>query len=31
MFTVGAMLSSPAIADDVVYIGSADGYVYAIY
>ena len=30
MFSVGAMLSSPAVADGVVYIGSADGYVYAI-
>jgi eukaryotic-like serine/threonine-protein kinase len=31
MFSVGAMLSSPAVADGVVYIGSTDGYVYAIH
>lgn len=30
MFTVGSMLSSPSIADGVVYIGSTDGQVYAI-
>jgi eukaryotic-like serine/threonine-protein kinase len=31
MFSVGAMLSSPAVAGDAIYIGSADGYVYAIH
>jgi eukaryotic-like serine/threonine-protein kinase len=31
MFSVGAMLSSPVVADDAIYVGSADGYLYAIH
>ena len=27
---VGAILSSPAIVDQVIYFGSSDGYIYAI-
>ena len=30
MFSVGAIVSSPAIVDDTLYVGSADGYLYAI-
>jgi outer membrane protein assembly factor BamB len=30
MFTVGSILSSPAIADGVLYVGSADGQLYAL-
>jgi outer membrane protein assembly factor BamB len=30
MFSVGAILSSPAIVGDTLYVGSADGYLYAI-
>lgn len=30
MYTTGAFLSSPAIADNTLYIGSADGAVYAL-
>jgi outer membrane protein assembly factor BamB len=30
MLSVGAILSSPAIVDDVVYFGSSDGNVYAL-
>jgi outer membrane protein assembly factor BamB len=30
MFTTGAFLSSPAIADNTLYIGSADGAIYAL-
>ena len=30
MFTVGSILSSPSIVDGVLYVGSADGQVYAI-
>ncbi len=30
MFTTGAFLSSPVIADNTLYIGSADGAVYAL-
>jgi outer membrane protein assembly factor BamB len=31
MMSVGAILSSPAVVDETIYVGSADGYVYAIY
>lgn len=30
MFTVGSVLSSPVVADGVLYVGSADGTLYAI-
>jgi eukaryotic-like serine/threonine-protein kinase len=30
MFTVGSILSSPVIVDGVLYVGSADGQLYAI-
>jgi outer membrane protein assembly factor BamB len=30
MMSVGAVLSSPVVVDDVVYFGSADGNVYAL-
>ena len=30
MFTVGAILSSPAVANDTVFVGSSDGNLYAI-
>jgi outer membrane protein assembly factor BamB len=30
MMAVGAILSSPVIAGDTIYFGSADGNVYAI-
>jgi outer membrane protein assembly factor BamB len=30
MMTVGAILSSPVVADRVVYVGSTDGYLYAL-
>jgi outer membrane protein assembly factor BamB len=30
MFSVGAILSSPVIANRTIYVGSADGYLYAI-
>ncbi|MEO7353452.1 MAG: PQQ-binding-like beta-propeller repeat protein, partial [Gemmatimonadales bacterium] len=30
MFTVGSILSSPAIVDGVLYVGSADGNLYAL-
>jgi eukaryotic-like serine/threonine-protein kinase len=30
MFTVGSILSSPTIADGVLYVGSTDGHVYAL-
>lgn len=30
MMSVGAMLSSPVVADHVVYVGSTDGYLYAL-
>jgi outer membrane protein assembly factor BamB len=30
MHTVGTMLSSPVISGDVVYVGSADGSLYAL-
>ena len=29
-FSMGSILSSPAIADGIVYVGSADGYLYAL-
>src|SRR5258706_5796364 len=31
MFSVGAILSSPVVVDDTIYVGSADGYLYAIH
>jgi outer membrane protein assembly factor BamB len=30
MLSVGAMLSSPVVVDNVIYVGSADGYLYAL-
>lgn len=30
-FIVGPMLSSPVIADHVLYVGSGDGYLYALH
>ena len=30
MQSVGAILSSPAVVEDVVYFGSSDGNVYAL-
>ena len=30
MFSVGAVLSSPAVVDSAIYVGSTDGYLYAI-
>jgi outer membrane protein assembly factor BamB len=30
MFTVGSVLSSPVIADGVLYVGSTDGTLYAV-
>jgi eukaryotic-like serine/threonine-protein kinase len=30
LLSVGAVLSSPTVADGVVYFGSADGNVYAV-
>lgn len=30
MMSVGAILSSPALSDGVIYVGSTDGYVYAL-
>jgi len=30
MFSVGAILSSPAVAGDVILVGSTDGSLYAI-
>lgn len=30
MFTVGSILSSPSIAEGVLYVGSTDGHVYAL-
>ncbi len=30
MFSVGAILSSPVVANRTIYVGSADGYLYAI-
>ena len=30
MLSVGAILSSPVVVDNVIYVGSADGYLYAL-
>ena len=30
MFTLGSILSSPVLADGVVYVGSTDGHLYAL-
>jgi len=30
LMTVGAILSTPAVAGDVVYVGSTDGNLYAL-
>jgi outer membrane protein assembly factor BamB len=30
MFSLGSVMSSPAIADGVLYVGSTDGYLYAL-
>jgi len=30
LFALGAILSSPSVVDSVLYVGSADGYVYAL-
>ncbi len=31
MMSVGAILSSPIVVGDTIYVGSADGYLYAIH
>jgi outer membrane protein assembly factor BamB len=31
MMTVGAILSSPVVADGVIYVGSTDGNLYALH
>jgi outer membrane protein assembly factor BamB len=30
MMSVGAVLSSPVVVKDVIYVGSADGFLYAL-
>jgi hypothetical protein len=30
MLGVGAMLSSPVVVNNVIYVGSADGFLYAL-
>ena len=30
MMSVGAMLSSPVVVNDVIYVGSTDGFLYAL-
>jgi outer membrane protein assembly factor BamB len=30
MFSLGSIISSPVVADGVVYFGSTDGYLYAV-
>jgi outer membrane protein assembly factor BamB len=30
LFTMGSILSSPVVDKDVLYLGSADGYLYAL-
>ena len=30
LFALGAIVSSPTVVDGVLYVGSADGYVYAL-
>jgi outer membrane protein assembly factor BamB len=30
MMTVGAMLSSPVVINNVIYVGSSDGFLYAL-
>ena len=30
MMTVGAVLSSPVVADNIIYVGSSDGNLYAL-
>ena len=30
MMSVGAMLSSPVVVDNVIYVGSTDGFLYAL-
>jgi outer membrane protein assembly factor BamB len=30
MLSVGAILSSPVVVEDVIYIGSSDGNLYAL-
>jgi outer membrane protein assembly factor BamB len=30
MFTLGSFISSPTVADGVLYVGSTDGNVYAL-
>lgn len=30
MMSVGAILSSPVVANDVIYVGSTDGFLYAL-
>jgi outer membrane protein assembly factor BamB len=30
MFTLGSILSSPVVADGVLYVGSTDGNLYAL-
>ena len=30
MMSVGAILSSPVVVNNVIYVGSADGFLYAL-
>jgi len=30
MMSVGAMLSSPVVVNNVIYVGSTDGFLYAL-
>ena len=30
MMSVGAILSSPVVVDNVIYVGSTDGFLYAL-
>ena len=30
MMSVGAILSSPVVANNVIYVGSSDGFLYAL-
>jgi outer membrane protein assembly factor BamB len=31
LYSVGSVLSTPAVSDGVLYVGSSDGYLYALY
>jgi len=30
MMSVGAIMSSPVVVDNVIYVGSTDGFLYAL-